>query len=131
MPQSLQIIEQNLFPTAQRSVLFDLFEAYNDRKDNQLIITTHSPYLIDYTSLAVKAFSIRTKTDVQEATLNQIVPKSSRMNGDDVCVYQIRGGKIFALDKYDNMPSDNNFLNKELSDTNDLFGRLLELEDGV
>lgn len=123
--------EQNLFPTAQRSVLFDLFEAYNDRKDNQLIITTHSPYLIDYTSLAVKAFSIRTKTDVQEATLNQIVPKSSRMNGDDVCVYQIRGGRIFALDKYDNMPSDNNFLNKELSDTNDLFGRLLELEDGV
>ena len=123
--------EQNLFPTAQRNILYDLFAAYNDQPDNHLIITTHSPYMIDYTSLAVKAASISPKKDLQAKRLEKIVPESSRLNGDNVCVYQIRDGKIMTLEKYDNMPSDDNFLNKELIDTNDLFGQLLELGDCV
>jgi len=123
--------EQNLFPTAQRNVLYDLFSAYNDKDENLLIITTHSPYMIDYTSLAVKAASIKTSDKQLESELENIVPKSSRLEGNKVCVYQIRNGKITALEKYENMPSDDNFLNKELSETNDLFGQLLEIEDKV
>jgi len=123
--------EQNLFPTAQRNILYDLFAAYNEKEDNQLVITTHSPYVIDYTSLAIKAASISVRTESQETALEKIVPKASRINGKDICVYQIRDGKIMTLEKYDNMPSDDNFLNRELSDTNELFGQLLELEEGV
>lgn len=123
--------EQNLFPTAQRSILYDLFAAYNDKPDNHLIITTHSPYMIDYTSLAVKAASILPQNEVQTKKLEKIVPKASRLKGEDICVYQIRDGKIMTLEKFEDMPSDDNFLNKELSDTNELFGQLLELEDGV
>lgn len=123
--------EQNLFPTAQRNVLYDLFSAFNDKEDNLLIITTHSPYMIDYTSLAVKAETIVPKNDIQAKKLEEIVPESSRLDGDNVCVYQIRDGKISALEKYDNMPSDENFLNRELSDINELFGQLLELDDKI
>lgn len=123
--------EQNLFPTAQRNILYDLFAAYNDKPDNHLIITTHSPYMIDYTSLAVKAASISPKNDIQAKKLEKIVPEPSRLKGEEICVYQIRDGKIMTLEKYDDMPSDDNFLNKELSDTNELFGQLLELEDGI
>ena len=123
--------EQNLFPTAQRNILYDLFAAYNEKPDNNLIITTHSPYVIDYTSLAVKAASISPKNENQAKILEKIVPESSRLKGENICVYQIRDGKIMTLEKYDDMPSDDNFLNNELSDTNELFGQLLELEDGV
>lgn len=123
--------EQNLFPTAQRNILYDLFVAYNEREKNQLVITTHSPYMIDYTSLAVKAGAIRSKDDEVEKLLTKIVPPQARLDGDDVCVYQIRDGRISPLEKYDNMPSDENFLNKELSDINELFGQLLELEEGL
>lgn len=123
--------EQNLFPTAQRNILYDLFAAYNDKPDNHLIITTHSPYMIDYTSLAVKAASISPKNEKQAKKLEKIVPELSRLKGENICVYQIRDGKIMTLEKYDDMPSDDNFLNKELSDTNELFGQLLELEDGI
>lgn len=121
--------EQNLYPASQRSVLFDLFTAYNLTTGNQLIITTHSPYLIDYTTLAVKAASIKPKNQEQIDRLEQIVPHDSRINGADVCVYQIEDGKITPLERYDNMPSDNNMLNRELNDTNEVFAQLLEMED--
>jgi hypothetical protein len=87
--------------------------------------------MIDYTSLAVKAASISPKNDIQAKKLEKIVPEPSRLKGEEICVYQIRDGKIMTLEKYDDMPSDDNFLNKELSDTNELFGQLLELEDGI
>lgn len=121
--------EQNLYPASQRGILFDLFSSYNSIKGSQLIITTHSPYLIDYTTLAVKASGITPKSVNAAKQLERIVPTTSRVAGGDVCIYQIEKGLICELDKYDDMPSDDNMLNRELSDTNELFAQLLELED--
>lgn len=120
--------EQNLFPSSQKDVLFDLFEAFNSSKNNQLIITTHSPYLIDYTTLAIKAHSLNANQE-RAKEISTIVPQNAWINGNDVCVYQIENGKISPLKKYDNMPSDDNFLNQELSNTNELFAQLLEMEE--
>ena len=121
--------EQNLFPVSQRNILFDLFSAYKSIAGSQLILTTHSPYLIDYTTLSVKAASITPKTTAAQKRLDMIVPPNSRVAGSDVCIYQIDGGRISELEKYDDMPSDDNMLNRELNDTNELFAQLLELED--
>ena len=38
--------EQNLFPSSQRSILNSLLEFNNSVAENQLIITTHSPYIL-------------------------------------------------------------------------------------
>lgn len=121
--------EQNLFPASQRNVLFDLFSAYKGIAGSQLILTTHSPYLIDYTTLSVKAASITPKTEAAQKRLDKIVPLNSRVSGCDVCIYQIDSGRISELEKYDDMPSDDNMLNRELNDTNELFAQLLELEN--
>lgn len=121
--------EQNLYPASQRSVLFDLLSSYNSIKGSQLIITTHSPYLIDYTTLAVKAYSITPKSENAAKLLEDIVPTKSRLSGDDIGIYQIEMGEIHELDKYDDMPSDDNMLNRELNETNELYALLLELED--
>src|SRR5574344_1257532 len=48
-------IEQNLFPTSQRYVLYDLLKICNRLSKNELLLTTHSPYVLSYLSLAVKA----------------------------------------------------------------------------
>ena len=120
--------EQNLFPSSQKDVLYDLFSAYNNSKGNQLIITTHSPYLIDYTTLAIKAKSLSENKKVGEDRIQKIVPQKAWIEGGDVCVYQIQNGNILSLKKYNNMPSDDNFLNLELGETNELFAQLLEME---
>ena len=120
--------EQNLFPASQRSILYDLFSAYKGIAGSQLIITTHSPYLLDYITLSVKAASIKPKSEDQAKRLAAIVPTKSQVNGSEICVYQIQDGKITPLQKYQDMPSDENMLNQELGDTNELFAQLLEIE---
>ena len=129
--KSINIIEepeQNLYPSSQRKVLYDLFEAYKETPYNQLIITTHSPYLLDYLTLSVKAASIKPKNEEQTQRLEAIVPIRSQVNGSEICVYQIENGIISPLQKYQDMPSDDNMLNQELGDTNELFAQLLEIE---
>ena len=121
--------EQNLYPSSQRSILFDLLSIHKAISNSQLIITTHSPYFIDYITLAIKAAAITPKTEETARKLEAIVPSKSRIIGDDVCIYQIQNGQITELGKYDNMPSDDNMLNQELSDTNEMFAQLFEIEE--
>ena len=51
--------EQNLFPTSQRKMLNSLLEFNNLSTGNKLIMTTHSPYLINYLTLCVKAEMVK------------------------------------------------------------------------
>ena len=47
--------EQNLFPNSQWEILKELLKLNNQNEHNQLILTTHSPYIINYLSIAIKA----------------------------------------------------------------------------
>ena len=63
--RTLNIIEepeQNLFPTSQQGMLHKLLEFNNKIQDNKLIITTNSPYIIGYMTLAVKAMDLYKKS---------------------------------------------------------------------
>lgn len=123
--------EQNLFPSSQRDVLNSLL-AFAADGDNQLMITTHSPYIINYLSLAIKADSImrKMKDNCFCERLDKIVPLPAQVDGAQVAVYEISDqGEVLRLPTYDNMPSDNNYLNNYLSETNDLFNELLEIEE--
>lgn len=56
--------EQNLFPVSQRNMLYSLLEFNNYSAENKLVITTHSPYIINDLSLAVKAKQVDTTMGV-------------------------------------------------------------------
>jgi hypothetical protein len=59
----------------------------------------------------------------------RIVPESAMIQGKDVVLYELKEGIIQCLPTYKNMPSDENFLNNEISRGNELFDELLILED--
>ena len=123
--------EQNLFPTSQRDMLYSLLKINNEIADNKLIITTHSPYLVNYVSVAVEAGKLKQGvTAEKEEQLNKIVPISSAISADDLVIYQLneREGSIELLDSYEGIPSDENFLNNEIGRTNELFADLLDLQ---
>ncbi len=125
--------EQNLFPTSQKSVLFDLLKYKNQSKHNKLIITTHSPYIINFLILAVKAFQMikLNLSDDLKRRVEEIVPKDSTISGDDVAIFQLeeKTGAIIKLQDYKGLPSDENALNNLLEEFNDDFIRLLETEN--
>lgn len=125
--------EQNLYPTSQHQILNNLLAFNNMNPDNQLIMTTHSPYLINYLTLAVKANELEelVKSDDLKIRLNKIVPLNSTINPNDLVIYELdeKIGSIKKLGNYNGIPSDSNFLNKALGKGNQQFDSLLEIEE--
>lgn len=119
--------EQNLFPTSQRDMLYSLLKINNEITANKLIITTHSPYLVNYVSVSVEAGKLKQGVIAEKGgQLSEIVP----INADDLAIYQLKeeDGTIELLDSYEGIPSDENFLNNEIGRTNELFADLLDLQ---
>ncbi|MDM1395589.1 AAA family ATPase [Myroides odoratimimus] len=125
--------EQNLYPSSQRIMLNSLLALNNELDENRLVITTHSPYLINYLTLAVKGkMVLDTIGDNQEKRerFHKIVPEESVINGEELVIYQLdeKEGTIRKLDTYKGMPSDENWLNEQLGEFNDDYATLLEIE---
>jgi len=129
--------EQNLFPSSQRELLNALLDFNNLNEDNKLIMTTHSPYLINYLTHSVKAAKVYEKILKSEKRgeltekLNEVVPIKSLIKPTDWAVYELNetDGTITKLDNYKELPSDENYLNDSLGKSNDIFINLLEIED--
>lgn len=127
-------IEQNLFPASQMHVLFDLLKINNALPSNQLVLTTHSPYILNYLSLAVKAGNMSSSV-AEKAGLDEIaniVPEDVQITTKDIVIYEISdSGKIYMVGNQYGIPDDNNFLNNALGDANDMYDRLMDIEDRV
>jgi predicted ATPase len=129
--------EQNLFPSSQREMLASLLEFNNINQDNKLIITTHSPYVINFLSIAIQAESLSNKiklsTNKDElfSRLYTIFSKNALVSSNDVVVYQLDevSGSIKKLPSQYGIPSDENYLNDMLKEGNRLFDELMEIEE--
>ncbi len=122
--------EQNLFPTSQRLLINSLL-AFNNG-NNMLVMTTHSPYLINSISLAVKANDLKNRIEKKEHEnqLYEVVPKASTINPEELAIYQLdeTNGSIKILGNFEGIPSDKNYLNQTIRLSNMEFDKLLEIE---
>lgn len=128
--------EQNLYPESQRQILNSLLEFNNMNVGNKLIMTTHSPYLIMYLTLAVKGKALIEKcTNYNgengfKTSLSKVIPFDSVVSASDLVIYELDNkGNITKLGNYNGIPSDDNFLNQKMSEGNELFGKLLDIEE--
>jgi predicted ATPase len=130
--------EQNLFPSSQRLILNSIL-AFNKRPStNKLIITTHSPYIINYLTLAVQAHSLKNKLKYESVNdpvsllsrLNGIVPTTATIKQEDLVIYEMNdlNGSITKLGNFEGIPSDKNYLNQSLRRGNEMFDSLLAIE---
>lgn len=127
--------EQNLFPTSQWEMIKALLEFNNMHLGNTLILTTHSPYLINYISIAIQADYINSLISKEKSLefvkkSEKIIPKKATISSSDVVIYQLdeKKGTIKKLPNTEGIPTDNNFLNESLRHGNELFDNLLEIE---
>ena len=125
--------EQNLYPSSQKHVLYALLEAFGTSFHNQLLITTHSPYIIDYLTLIIKASQLIKASQSAELrmSLEKTYPPATlkRLFHASVAIYECSSeGIVTALDFPYGLPSDENMLNVALAATNKEFDHLLTLE---
>lgn len=125
--------EQNLYPESQWTIMKRLLAFNNALEANRLIVTTHSPYLINSLTIAVKTgillASGTPSTEVRER-INSIYPTEAAIQPDEIAIYEFNEGEgtVNILDTYHGLPSDENFLNRMLEKTNDDFADLLEIQ---
>ena len=128
--------EQNLFPTSQWQMLQSLLKCNSMNKGNKLIVTTHSPYIINYLSIAIQGEYLEREIkksvnkDVLLPKLYSLIPKDSLISANNAVVYQLdeKDGSIKKLETIAGIPSDKNYLNDTLVKSNMLFDYLLEIE---
>jgi len=131
--------EQNLFPSSQWQILKRLLEFNNINEGNKLVMTTHSPYIINYLSIAIQGHYLKEKIGSSSVSenflkkLDNIIPISSLVRSSDVAIYQLdeSNGSILRLSSFEGIPSDKNYLNQSLANGNDIFDALLELEQAL
>jgi predicted ATPase len=129
--------EQNLFPSSQSQMLQSLLSINNMTSENKLIITTHSPYLINYLAIAIKAKQVldtlsNAKKDKLCPKVNDVISLESCIDAASISIFEMeeKTGRIKLLPKYNDLiPSDDNYLNNMLAETNDLFAELQEIEE--
>ncbi len=99
-------------------------------------MTTHSPYLINFLSIAIEGSVLFEKIKNSSRPellekLEKIIPTQSLVSGSDVVVYQLdeSDGTIKKLPNPEGIPSDKNYLNQLLRQGNELFDKLLEIEE--
>lgn len=128
--------EQNLFPTSQWQMLQSLLKYNSMNKGNKLIMTTHSPYIINFLSITIQGEYLENKIKKSSKKeyllpkLYNLIPKESLVSARNVVVYQLdeKDGSVAELEAINGIPSDNNYLNKTLKESNFLFDSLLEIE---
>lgn len=127
-------MELNLFPDSQKGVLYELLASTYHMPANRLMLTTHSPYVINYLTLAIKAKQLSQQAQERPELLQRIytiVPAESQIADTEVAIYEVAEHSTALLSCYNGIPSDDNFLNEKLNDSNLAFGELLEIEENL
>jgi len=99
----LRIIEEpeaHLFPVAQKQLIELLALMVNQNDDNQLIITTHSPYVLTVFNNLLFANRVVEKNPSTESEVAQIIPQDSWLSAKDFSAYSLGNQSVSQDTKY-------------------------------
>lgn len=127
--------EQNLFPLSQWKVLSRLLSYNNYQDDNKLVITTHSPYIVNFMGISAQAHQLyekikERKNETLLSDLEKILPSDAMVSNKNISIYQMKeDGSLTQLTSEYGIPSSRNQLNDYLHEGNKRFDQLLDIED--
>jgi predicted ATP-dependent endonuclease of OLD family len=86
--------EAHLFPTAQKQLIEMLIYFKNSNPKNQLIITTHSPYILSVLNNLLFANRFATKFPACLAEISEVIPKIFHLKASDFAAYSLGNSSI-------------------------------------
>ncbi len=99
----LRILEEpeaHLFPIAQKQLIELLALMVNQNDDNQLIITTHSPYVLTVFNNLLFANRVVEKNPSTELEVAQIIPQDSWLSAKDFSAYSLGNQSVSQETNY-------------------------------
>ena len=88
--------EAHLHPIAQKH-LMHIIALMRNHIDSQIVMTTHSPYLLAVLKNLLTAGRLSEKKPEAAAEIEALTPKLCWLNPDEVEVYHLRDGKSYAI----------------------------------
>lgn len=87
--------ELNLFPSTQRDILYSLINSVQQRKDDSLILTTHSPYILYALNNCMLGYQIKGTMPEQEQV--NLASHKSWIDPSFVSAWEIKNGKLVNI----------------------------------
>jgi predicted ATPase len=99
----LRIVEEpeaHLFPVAQKNLIELLALMVNQNDENQLIITTHSPYILSVFNNLLFAQRVVDKNPSAEAEVEKLMPKQFWLDPNEFAAYSLGNSSIEEEPEY-------------------------------
>lgn len=121
--------EAHLFPIAQKRIVQLLARTFNNKKANfQIIVTTHSPYILSsFNNLMQAGRLIKLKPDYIEK-INEIVPPEEQISPNILTAYSLNQGKKESLIDEESTLISQTILDSVSNEIAMEFGNLLDIE---
>lgn len=121
--------EAHLFPESQKRVVELLTRTYNELKpDFQLIITTHSPYVLTSFNNLLLAGRLAAESPAMGKEISKIVPRKEQVAPEDFAAYSFGAGKAADIIDSDTQLISGTVLDGVSEEIEKQFDRLLEAE---
>lgn len=120
--------EQNLFPETQKELIYHLLNKVSDAgRSHNLILTTHSPYILYALNNCVLGGLV--EKNIPDNEQNDFPSRSSWIDPKLVSIWEIEDGKIRSIQDKDNIISENYFDIKMTELTDEYFKILNYYQD--
>lgn len=115
--------EQNLFPEAQRDLVYYFLQKCLNIEGNRLTLTTHSPYVLYALNNCMMAGLVRDKMEANE--LSKLKCNQSKIDPIDISIYEIREGVVRRTIQGEDGLIFDNYFDQKMKDLMDDFYLML------
>jgi len=119
--------ELNLYPTTQKTLIEFLVEKCS-RNGNNLILTTHSPYILTTISNLILAGNTLKQNPRLKKEITKLVPEKYHLNFEDVQAYYVENGKVRSIMDKEYQTIDASPIDDVSDDLGETFDKLLDLK---
>jgi AAA15 family ATPase/GTPase len=91
--------ELNLFPDAQKQLIGSLVgkTLQGCKGDNELLMTTHSPYVLSAINNLIFAYKVAHEVPEKADEVAKIIPREQWLNSEDVAAYYVGDGTVKSV----------------------------------
>lgn len=115
--------ELNLFPSVQKSALYYLIHSIKGRKDDSVVITTHSPYVLYALNNCIMGWLVKDEIPIDIA--DSLESHKSWIDPKLVSAWQIKDGEIFSIQEPHTKSIGKHYFNEIMNETMDEYYTML------
>ncbi|MFK7774995.1 MAG: AAA family ATPase [Saprospiraceae bacterium] len=119
--------ELNLYPKIQKTLIEFLVERCS-KNGNNLILTTHSPYILTAISNLILAGNTLKQNPKLKKEIIKLVPEKYHLNFEDVQAYYVENGKVSSIMDKEYQTIDASPIDDVSDDLGETFDKLLDLK---